>query len=49
MTITLDESEIELNDVELKFYLTETQKKKIEKRGVQKFFNNLLNIFNNHS
>lgn len=44
--IKLNDSEIELGDSELKFYLTETRKKKIIKNKVEKFFNNLIDRFN---
>lgn len=47
MTIKLRDTDVEIGESEIKFYLNETQKKKVEKNGVEKFFNNLMNRFNN--
>lgn len=46
ITIKLKDSDIELGESEIKFYLTETRKKKISKNKVEKFFNNLIDRFN---
>lgn len=46
ITVQLKGSDVELGDSELKFYLSETQKKKIQKNKVEKFFNNLIDRFN---
>jgi hypothetical protein len=47
ITIKLKDSDIELGESEINFYLNETQKKKVEKNRVEKFFNNLVDRFNN--
>jgi len=49
ITISLNGSDIELNDNTLKFYLNETQKKRVHKNAVEKFFNNLMDKFNSIS
>lgn len=46
LTIKVKDTNIELTESELNFYLSETNRKKIQKNGVEKFFNNLLNRFN---
>lgn len=46
ITIQLKGSEVEIGDSEIKFYLSETRKKKIQKNKVEKFFNNLIDRFN---
>jgi hypothetical protein len=47
MTIKLRDTEIEIGESELRFYQQESQTKKVQKRKVEKFFNILVDRFNN--
>lgn len=47
--VQIEDDEVVLTDADIKFYLSETLRKKVHKSKIQQFFANLLNVFNNKS
>jgi hypothetical protein len=49
ITVNINGNEVVLDETEIKFYLSETKKKKVNKSKIEKFFTNLGNIFNKNN
>ena len=49
ITVNINGNEVVLDEAEIKFYLSETKKKKGNKSKIEKFFTNLGNIFNKNN
>ena len=49
LTVNINGNEVVLDEAEIKFYLSETKKKKVNKSKIEKFFTNLGNIFNKNN
>lgn len=49
ITVNINGNEVILDESEIKFYLSETKKKKVNKSKIEKFFTNLGNIFNKNN
>ena len=49
ITVNINGNEVVLDESEIKFYLSETKKKKVNKSKIEKFFTNLGNIFNKNN
>jgi|TARA_R110000868_G_scaffold119024_1_gene315375 hypothetical protein len=49
ITVNINGNEVVLDEAEIKFYLSETKKKKVNKSKIEKFFTNLGNIFNKNN
>jgi hypothetical protein len=49
ITVNINGNEVVLDEEEIKFYLSETKKKKVNKSKIEKFFTNLGNIFNKNN
>lgn len=45
--VQIEDDEVVLTNADIKFYLSETLRKKVHKNKIQKFFANLSNIFIN--
>lgn len=49
VTIRLNNNDITLENDKIQFYLKESNRKIINKNKIEKFFTNLLNVFNKNS
>ena len=49
VTININGNEVTLEETQIKFYLSETKKKKVYKNKIEKFFANLGDIFNKNN
>jgi len=49
ITVNINGNEVVLDETEIKFYLSETKKKTVNKSKIEKFFTNLGNIFNKNN
>ena len=49
ITVNINGNEVVLDEAEIKFYLSETKKKKVNKSKIEKFFTNLGNNFNKNN
>jgi hypothetical protein len=49
LTINIDGNEVVLDESKIKFYLSETKNKTVNKVKIEKFFTNLGVIFNKHN
>ncbi len=49
ITLNINGNEVVLDDTEIKFYLSETKKKSVNKAKIEKFFTNLGYIFNKNN
>jgi len=49
VTVNINGNEVILEEAEIKFYLSETKKKKVYKSKIEKFFTNLGDIFNKNN
>jgi len=49
ITININGNEVVLDESKIKFYLSETKNKTVNKDKIEKFFTNLGNIFNKHN
>jgi len=49
ITININGNEVVLDDTEIKFYLSETKSKTVNKSKIEKFFTNLGYIFNKNN
>ena len=49
VTININGNEVILEETQIKFYLSETKKKKVYKNKIEKFFTNLGDIFNKNN
>jgi hypothetical protein len=49
VTININGNEVTLEETQIKFYLSETKKKKVYKNKIEKFFTNLGDIFNKNN
>jgi hypothetical protein len=49
VTININGNEVTLEETQIKFYLSETKKKKVHKNKIEKFFANLGDIFNKNN
>lgn len=49
ITVNINGNEVVLDETEIKFYLSETKNKKVNKSKIEKFFTNLGNIFNKNN
>lgn len=46
ITIKVNDTDVQLDQRNIQFYLTETRKSKVNKKGIEKFFTKLWTIFN---
>ena len=49
ITLNINGNEVVLDDTEIKFYLSETKSKTVNKSKIEKFFTNLGYIFNKNN
>ena len=49
ITVNINGNEVVLDEAEIKFYLSETKNKTVNKVKIEKFFTNLGVIFNKHN
>ena len=49
LTINIDGNEVVLDETKIKFYLSETKNKTVNKLKIENFFTNLGVIFNKHN
>ncbi len=49
LTVNINGNEVVLDDTKIKFYLSETKSKTVNKSKIEKFFTNLGDIFNKNN